>query len=47
MFEVLETSWREFNLQAASASDLDELILAHERYLATLLRKVGMNIVCS
>ena len=38
---------QEFNQQAASATDLDELIVAHERYLSTLLRKVGEGMTCS
>ncbi|KAG1679629.1 hypothetical protein FOA52_006146 [Chlamydomonas sp. UWO 241] len=39
MYEVMETAWREFNAQATAASDLDELIAAHDKYLDTLVTK--------
>ncbi|GAX86220.1 hypothetical protein CEUSTIGMA_g13633.t1 [Chlamydomonas eustigma] len=39
MFEVLEAAWQEFQHQASSAADMDELIFAHEKYLSTLVRK--------
>ena len=43
MFEVLEVAWREFNQQATTATDLDQLIESHDSYLSTLLRKALLD----
>ena len=39
MFEVLEGSWHKFTECAQTATDLDELIAAHERYLDAILTR--------
>ncbi|CAD7697869.1 unnamed protein product [Ostreobium quekettii] len=39
MFEVLEGAWGEFTQHAHSATDLDELIAAHEQYLDAILTR--------
>ncbi|GAB5369110.1 hypothetical protein AAMO2058_001377500 [Amorphochlora amoebiformis] len=37
MFEVLECAWADFDINLNKAKDLDELINAHEQYLAQIL----------
>lgn len=39
MFEVLEGAWRSLTLQATQATDLDQLLQAHEYYLATIVTR--------
>ncbi|KAJ7547158.1 hypothetical protein O6H91_08G072500 [Diphasiastrum complanatum] len=39
MFEVLEHSWANFLDEMEEAHDLDELIVAHERYLSSIVEK--------
>eukprot|EP00803_Ostreobium_quekettii_P003739 evm.model.scf_156.5 EVM.evm.TU.scf_156.5 scf_156:43972-47321(-) len=39
MFEVLEGAWEELTQRSQSATDLDELIAAHERYLDAILTR--------
>lgn len=39
MFEVLEYSWVDFSDEMEEARDLDELIVAHERYLNAIVEK--------
>ncbi len=39
MFEVLECSWQELVLDMKSASDLDQLVAAHAKYLNTIMGK--------
>ncbi|KAK3261772.1 hypothetical protein CYMTET_29332 [Cymbomonas tetramitiformis] len=39
MFEVLEASWATFEKEMAAATDLDQLIAAHNRYLDEILKK--------
>jgi len=43
MFEVLECAWAEFDEEINKAKDLDELIAAHERYLAQILNGAMME----
>jgi len=43
VFEVLEGSWEVFLTSMKKAADLDELISAHEVYLATLQRKILLD----
>ncbi|KAK4784295.1 hypothetical protein SAY86_018663 [Trapa natans] len=39
MFEVLEVSWLNFSLEMEAAKDLDDLLMAHEKYLSSILEK--------
>ncbi|PRP86999.1 gamma-tubulin complex component 3 [Planoprotostelium fungivorum] len=39
MFEVLEVSWQDFEKDMKSARNLDELIVAHQKYLSTIEQK--------
>ncbi|KAL3533961.1 hypothetical protein ACH5RR_007482 [Cinchona calisaya] len=39
MFEVLEISWTNFLKEMEIAKDLDDLLLAHEKYLSSILEK--------
>ncbi|CAD6219030.1 unnamed protein product [Miscanthus lutarioriparius] len=39
MFEVLEVSWARFSDEMDSAKDLDDLLLAHDKYLNSILEK--------
>ncbi|ONM55356.1 Gamma-tubulin complex component 3 [Zea mays] len=39
MFEVLEVSWARFSDEMDAAKDLDDLLLAHDKYLNSILEK--------
>lgn len=39
MFEVLEVSWARFSEEMDSAKDLDDLLLAHDKYLTSIVEK--------
>jgi len=39
MFEVLETSWEMLVVDFEAAADLDQIVAAHERYLARIMEK--------
>ncbi|KAK4792696.1 hypothetical protein SAY86_023131 [Trapa natans] len=39
MFEVLEVSWLNFSHEMEVAKDLDDLLMAHEKYLNSILEK--------
>lgn len=43
MFEVLEGEWKTLVLAMEKATSLDELVLAHDRYLSDILRKSMQN----
>ncbi|KAJ3677077.1 hypothetical protein LUZ60_002801 [Juncus effusus] len=39
MFEVLEESWARFSYEMEASSDFDDLLVAHEKYLSSILEK--------
>ena len=39
MFEVLEVSWSNFSNEMEAAKDLDDLLVAHEKYLYSIVEK--------
>jgi gamma-tubulin complex component 3 len=39
MFEVLEVSWARFSDEMDAAKDLDDLLMAHDKYLNSILEK--------
>ncbi|XP_062194021.1 gamma-tubulin complex component 3-like [Phragmites australis] len=39
MFEVLEVSWARFSDEMDAAKDLDDLLMAHDKYLTSILEK--------
>ncbi|XP_062199147.1 gamma-tubulin complex component 3-like [Phragmites australis] len=39
MFEVLEVSWARFSDEMDAAKDLDDLLMAHDKYLSSILEK--------
>jgi len=39
MFEVIESAWQELEADMAKAEDLDQLIVAHQRYIESLMER--------
>jgi len=42
MFEVMETSWRDFELAMDKAENLDDLIAAHQQYIDAIMERALM-----